>query len=88
MDFGRPILTHAYLPSRPKTQNSHLCLVVTVVWDERGETMTLFGSKLAVVESRLFGNLKRTKEVFPEETQTIESGLALMRSVTEVSQML
>lgn len=48
--------------------------------------MTMFGSKLAEVESRLFDNIKKTKSIFPEETQRIEFGLALMRDLTQVTQ--
>jgi len=47
--------------------------------------MILFGSKLIEVESRLIENLKKTKKVFPEETERIEFGLALMRDVTQVT---
>lgn len=48
--------------------------------------MTLFSSELTEVESRLFDNIKKTKSVFPEETQRIEAGLALMRDLTKVTQ--
>lgn len=48
--------------------------------------MILFGLKLSEVESRLFDNIKKTKSIFPEETQTIEFGLALMRDLTQVTQ--
>jgi hypothetical protein len=48
--------------------------------------MTLFGLKLADVESRLFDNIKKTKATFPEETQMMEFGLALMRDLTQVTQ--
>lgn len=48
--------------------------------------MVLFGLKLSEVESRLFRNIKKTKSIFPEETQRIEFGLALMRDLTEVTQ--
>lgn len=48
--------------------------------------MILFGLKLSKVESRLFNNIKKTKSIFPEETQTIEFGLALMRDLTQVTQ--
>lgn len=51
-----------------------------------GVAMALFGLKLSEVENRLFDNIKKTKSTFPEETQTIESGLALMRDVTQVTQ--
>jgi len=49
-------------------------------------TLTLFGLKLSEVESRLFDNMKKTKSVFPEETQRIEFGLALMRDLTQITQ--
>jgi hypothetical protein len=52
----------------------------------KGKTVILFGSKLAVIESRLIENIQKTKEVFPEEIQRIEFGLALMRDVTQVTQ--
>jgi len=48
--------------------------------------MVLFGSKLSEVESRLLDNVKKTKSVFPEETQEIEFGLALMRDLTQITQ--
>ena len=48
--------------------------------------MILFGLKLSEVESHLFDNIKKTKSIFPEETQTIEFGLALMRDLTQVTQ--
>lgn len=48
--------------------------------------MILFGSKLSEVESRLFDNIKKTKSIFPEETQKIEFGLALMRDLAQVTQ--
>ena len=48
--------------------------------------MTLFGVKLADVESRLFENLKMTKGVFPEETLHLEVGLALMRDLTQITE--
>jgi hypothetical protein len=47
--------------------------------------MALFGSNLAEVDSRLFENLKKTKAVFPEETQRIEWGLDLMRNLTQIT---
>jgi hypothetical protein len=47
--------------------------------------MTLFGTTLSEIESRMFENLKRTKAVFPEETQRIEWGLALMRNLTQIT---
>jgi hypothetical protein len=42
----------------------------------------LFSSKLSEVENRLLGNTKKTKAAFPEETQLLESGLALMRDLS------
>lgn len=45
----------------------------------------LFGSNLTEVENRLFENLKKTKAVFPEETQHLEVGLALMRDLTQIT---
>ena len=48
--------------------------------------MILFSSKLFEVESRLFDNIKKTKSIFPEETQKIEFGLALMRDLTQITQ--
>jgi hypothetical protein len=48
--------------------------------------MGLFGFKLAKVESRLLDNIKKTKSIFPEETQRIEFGVALMRDLTGVTQ--
>jgi len=47
--------------------------------------MSIFGLKLAQVESRLLDNIKKTKSIFPEETQRIEFGLALMRDLTELT---
>src|SRR3990170_1588522 len=47
--------------------------------------MTLFGSSLTEVESRLFENLKKTKAIFPEETRRIEWGLSLMRDLTQIA---
>jgi len=47
--------------------------------------MILFGPKLSEVESRLFDNMRKTKSVFPEETQVIEFGLALMSELTQVT---
>jgi hypothetical protein len=47
--------------------------------------VTLFGSKLTEVESRLFENIRNTKTVFPEETRRIEMGLALMRDITRIT---
>jgi hypothetical protein len=47
--------------------------------------MTLFGANLAEVEARLMENQKKTKEDFPEETLTIEFGLALLRDLTLIS---
>jgi hypothetical protein len=47
--------------------------------------MSLFGSNLTEVENCLFENLKKTKAVFPEETQRIEWGLALMRDLTLIT---
>ena len=49
------------------------------------KNLALFGSNLTIVESRLFENLKETKVVFPEETQRIEWGLALMRDLTQIT---
>jgi hypothetical protein len=48
--------------------------------------LSLFGSNLTEVEARLFENLKKTKAVFPEETQRIEWGLALMRDLTQITE--
>lgn len=48
--------------------------------------MILFGLELSEVESRLFANVEKTKSIFPEETQKIEFGLALMRDLTQVTQ--
>jgi len=48
--------------------------------------MTLFGLELSEVENRLFNNIKKTKSTFPEETQIIEFGLALMRDLTQITQ--
>lgn len=48
-------------------------------------TMTLFGAKFTEVESHLFENLKKTKAIFPEETQILEHGLALMWNLTQVT---
>lgn len=47
--------------------------------------MILFGRKLAEVESRLFDNLKKTKNAFPEETNQLEVGLALMKDLTQIT---
>jgi hypothetical protein len=47
--------------------------------------MTLFGSKVSEIESRLFDNIEKTKSVFPEEIQRIEFGLVLMRDLTQVT---
>jgi hypothetical protein len=51
-----------------------------------GVIMAIFGFNLSKVESRLFENMKKTKSVFPEETQHIEFGLALMWNLTQVTQ--
>lgn len=48
--------------------------------------MVLFGLKLSEIETRLLENIKKTKSVFPEETQRIEFGLALMRDITQITQ--
>jgi hypothetical protein len=45
--------------------------------------MPLFGLKLSEVERHLFGNVKKTKSVFPELTLMMEYGLALMFDLTE-----
>jgi hypothetical protein len=47
--------------------------------------MILFGSKLQIVELRIIDNLRKTKEVFPEETGHIEVGLELMGNLTTVT---
>jgi hypothetical protein len=47
--------------------------------------VSLFGSNLSEVNSRLLENLKKTKAVFPEETKRIEWGLALMRDLTQIT---
>jgi hypothetical protein len=43
--------------------------------------MILFSSKLSEVENRLLSNAKKTKGAFSEETQLLESGLALMHDM-------
>jgi len=48
-------------------------------------TMILLGKVLSKVESRLFDNIEKTKSIFPDETQRIAFGLALMRDLTQVS---
>ncbi|MGD8544036.1 MAG: hypothetical protein PVG48_02840 [Candidatus Bathyarchaeota archaeon] len=48
--------------------------------------MILFGKTLSEVECRLFDNIKKTKSIFPEETQRIEFGLVLMRDLTQCTQ--
>jgi hypothetical protein len=45
--------------------------------------MPFFGSKLSEVERHLFGNVKKTKSVFPEVTLTMEYGLGLMFDLSE-----
>jgi hypothetical protein len=47
--------------------------------------MSLFGSNLQGIESRLFDNLNKTKAVFPDETSHLEVGLELMRNLTKVT---
>lgn len=47
--------------------------------------MILFGAELSEVETRLLDNITKTKSIFPEETQRIEFGLALMKDLTEVT---
>lgn len=51
-----------------------------------GVAMILFGLKLSEVEKRLLDNAKRTKSAFPEETQMMEIGLALMLDLIKVPQ--
>ena len=46
--------------------------------------MILFGLKLSKVEDRLPANVKRTKSAFPEETQMMEFGLALLLDLTPI----
>lgn len=48
--------------------------------------MNLFNSRLSRLEERLMKNLKDTKMTFPHETQLIESGLALMWDLNQVTQ--
>lgn len=45
--------------------------------------MIPFGEKLSEIESKLLENAKKTKTVFPEETQMIETGLELMIKLTQ-----
>jgi hypothetical protein len=47
--------------------------------------MNLFGSELNNVERRMLKNSTNTKAVFPEETQLIEVGLALLWNLTQVT---
>lgn len=47
--------------------------------------MTLFGLQLSDVESILLSNVRKTKSVFPDETQLIEFGLTLMTKLTQIS---
>lgn len=48
--------------------------------------MILFGSKLSEIENRLLSNVKKTKATFPNETQLLEVGLALMRDMAYETQ--
>lgn len=43
----------------------------------------MFGLKLSEIESHLFKNIKKTKIAFPQETQSLECGLALMFDLTQ-----
>jgi len=45
----------------------------------------LFGNSLNEIDERLSSNLKKTKSVFPDEIQLIESGMLLMREVTQIT---
>ena len=47
--------------------------------------MNIFGQELSKIESHLFGNIKYTKSVFPEETKLIEFGLALLWRFTNIT---
>jgi hypothetical protein len=47
--------------------------------------MTFFGFKLTDLESILFKNTKKTKSIFPDETQLIEFGLELMIRLTQIT---
>ena len=45
----------------------------------------LLGNSLNEIDERLSSNLKKTKSVFPDEIQLIESGMLLMREVTQIT---
>jgi hypothetical protein len=47
--------------------------------------MNIFGSQLNIVERSMLKNSTNTKRIFPEETQLIEFGLALMWDLTQVT---